>query len=82
MGKYINTVLTIIGTLLFFGLVNPEILLSDDTVSVQDEDGNRVDDLTSLPHNVKASIAHLSEKIRTEEVPVEYRCRLWEIIKK
>lgn len=78
MKENVTTALTILGTVLFFGLVNPEILLSEDTVSVQDEEGKEATDLSDMPGIDNIKIEQLLDKIESGDDSVEYQFRILE----
>lgn len=80
MKENVATALTILGTVLFFGLVNPEILLSDDTVSIQDENGNVMERFSELPGNTMIKIEQLLEKISAGDDSVEYQFRIMRLL--
>ena len=80
MKENVATALTILGTVLFFGLVNPEILLSDDTVSIQDENGNVMERFSELPGNTMIKIEQLLEKISSGDDSVEYQFRILHLL--
>ena len=80
MKENVATALTILGTVLFFGLVNPEVLLSDDTVSVQDEEGNSIERFSKLPGSAMTKIEQLLEKISAGDDSVEYQFRIMRLL--
>lgn len=82
MKENMTTALTILGTVLFFGIVNPQILISDDTVSVQDESGNVIEKFSELPGSTLLKIEQLLEKIESDDDVVEYRFHILDLFHK
>lgn len=82
MKENLTTVLTIVGTVLFFGLVNPELIISDDTVSVEDTQDNENMKLSDLPGDTMIKIEQLLNKISAGDDTIVYKLRILQLFDK
>lgn len=80
MKEKINTVIMILGTVLFFGLAYPEILLSDEMVDVLDEEGEEVDGTCEQSEDAGWQIEQLWDKITSDDDSVVYQLRFLELL--